>query len=77
MTTITVTVSDPKKAEMLEEMLRSLEFVTDVEITDDHYQLSDAEMLMLKERREEYRKNPEKARSWEDVQAELKQRYGL
>ncbi len=77
MTTITVTVSDPKKAEMLEEMLRSLEFVTDVEITDDHYQLSDAEILMLNERREEYRKNPEKARSWEEVQAELKQKYSL
>ncbi|CAN5216872.1 hypothetical protein BH09BAC1_BH09BAC1_26250 [soil metagenome] len=77
MTTITVKITDPKYAEMLETMLRSMDFVADVEITEDHYQLTDSEMMLLKERREEYRKNPSNTRSWEEVQSELKQRYGL
>ncbi len=77
MTTITVKVTDPKFAEMLETMLRSMEFVTDVESSEDSYQLTQDEILMLEERREEYRRNPSRTRDWDEVQAELKKRYGL
>ncbi len=77
MTTLTVKVTDPKFAELLEAMLRSMEFVSDVERTEDNYQLSTAEIMMLEERREEYLKNPSETRNWDDVQSELKQRYGL
>ncbi len=77
MTTLTVKVTDPKFAEMLEKMLRSMEFVDAVEVSEDNYQLTDGEMMMLKERREEYRKNPSQTRSWDEVQKELKQRYEL
>lgn len=77
MTTITIKVTDPKLAEMLETMLRSMEFVAEVETREDSYQLTQEEILMLEERREEYRKNPSQARNWEEVQDELKKRYGI
>lgn len=77
MTTITIKVTDPKLAEMLETMLRSMEFVAEVETREDSYQLSQDEILMLEERREEYRRNPGQVRDWETVQDELKKRYGL
>jgi hypothetical protein len=77
MTTLTVKLTDPKYAEMLEAMLRSMDFVADVERTEDNYQLTNAEILMLEERREEYLKNPSQTRSWDEVQAELKSKYGL
>lgn len=77
MTTLTVKLTDPKYAEMLEAMLRSMDFVADVERTEDNYQLTNAEILMLEERREEYLKNPSQTRSWDEVQAALKSKYGL
>lgn len=77
MTTITIKVSDPKFAEMLEAMLRSMDFVTDINVDEEQYQLSDEEITLLAERREEYKKDPDKTRSWEEVQAELKEKYGL
>lgn len=77
MTTINVKVADPKFAEMLESMLRSMEFVVSVERIEEEYALTSEEIMMLEERREEYLKNPEQTRSWDDIQSDLKQRYGL
>lgn len=78
MTTITIKVSDPKYAALLGTLLRSMDFVSDVALTEnDNYQLTEAEMLLLKERRATYHHNPEKTRDWDKVQAELKQKYGL
>ena len=39
--------------------------------------LSDSEIQMIEESWEEYKRNPEKAKSWKDVKKTLIKKYGL
>lgn len=40
-------------------------------------ELSELEILMIEERWEEYQKNPEKTKTWEQVKASITNKYGV
>ena len=74
MTTLTVKVSDKKQAKMLYEMLSAMKFVKQVEMKDS-YDLEESETLVLKERMEEYKKNPKSGILLDEVVEKISRKH--
>ena len=78
MNTITITVTDDEHVKPLAEMLNSLDFVGSVDVyeeADDEF--TPEEIQLVEERLEHYAKNPDSAKSWEQVRETIKQKYGF
>ena len=76
MTTLTVKVADKHQAKMLYEMLSAMKFVKQVEMNDS-YELEDGEMHVLKERMEEYKKNPKSGIPLDEVVEKISRKHGF
>lgn len=72
---ITVTIPDNKES-LFMELMKSLSFVKNVE-TIESTDIPDWHKTIIDQRMENYNKNPENYRNWEDVQKEINQKYGL
>ncbi len=76
MTTITVKLSDPAKAEMLEAMLSSMDFVAEVIVKDSTFQVV-KEVVAIKPDDALFQAKLGHTHNWDVVHAELRQRYEL
>ena len=74
MATLTVKVNDNKHAQMLCEMLSSMNFVKSV---DTNYELNEKEIEILEERLEEYKKSPGKGKNHKTFENEMRKKYGF
>ena len=74
MTTLTVKIEDKKQAGMLYQMLRSINFVIEVEMDESP---GKDEMKILEERWEDYKINPESGKPLDTVVKEISKRYGF
>ena len=72
---ITVTIPDNKES-LFMELMKSLSFVQNVEAIESAY-IPEWHKEIIDQRMENYKKNPESYRGWEDVQEEINQKYGL
>lgn len=79
MNTITITVSDEQYLEPLAEMLNSLDFVASVNVYEEEEtdEFTSDEIKMFEDRVEEYRKNPQTGKSWEQVREGIRAKYGF
>jgi hypothetical protein len=71
----TVLIPDNKEGLFIE-LMKSLSFVKKIEATEI-IDIPDWHKDIINERLENYKKNPEEYRDWEDVQKEINQKYGL
>ena len=77
MNRIIITTTSDEHIKSLAEMLNSLDFIESVDVyEEDEEELTGEEMQMAKERIEEYRRNPQPAKTWNEVYRELKTKYG-
>ncbi len=76
MKTITVRMESDRDAELLKNILLSTKFEDKVETIEDD-DLTSEEVSMLNERVEEYRRDPSKGKSFEEVNELLKKKYGV
>jgi len=74
---ITVRVENDHDAELLNKLLRETKFKAKVESYIEDDDLDDEELQLLEERVEEYRKDPAKAKSLDQVKELLRNKYGL
>jgi hypothetical protein len=58
------------------ELMKSLSFVKNVETTES-VDIPEWHMAIIDQRMENYSKNPESYRDWDDVQKEIDQKYCL
>jgi hypothetical protein len=72
---ITVTIPDNKES-LFMELMKSLSFVKNVETTES-VDIPEWHMAIIDQRMENYSKNPESYRDWDDVQKEIDQKYCL
>lgn len=72
---ITVTIPDNKESLFIE-LMKSLSFVKNVE-TVESTDIPDWHKAIIDQRMENYSKNPESYRDWDDVQKDINQKYGL
>lgn len=72
---ITVTIPDNKESLFIE-LMKSLSFVKNVEALEST-DIPEWHKAIIDQRMENYNKNPESYRDWEDVQKEINQKYGL
>ncbi len=77
MNTITFTVTDDEYVKPLAEMLNSFAFVEDVNVYEDDDEFTKEEIQMVEERLEHYKRDPQSAKSWEQVRASIKEKYGF
>lgn len=77
MKTVTIRTNNDESTDQLAALLRSLDFVESVEVHDDSDDLTPEELSIVEESMVEYRKDPSKAQTWEEVKAELTKKYGL
>lgn len=74
MTTLTLKISDKRQAKMLYEMLKSMSFVKHIDMEDD---LDEAEIAILNERLEEYKRNPKSGVSLDALVKKVNKKYGF
>ena len=74
MTTLTVKIANKKQASLLYEMIRSINFVQEVNINDD---LENDELKILEERWEEYKRNPKSGKPLEMLVKEISKKHGF
>lgn len=72
---IAVTIPDNKESLFIE-LMKSLSFVKNVEAIESA-DIPEWHKAIIDQRMENYNKNPESYRDWEDVQKEINQKYGL
>ncbi|HEY3369931.1 MAG TPA: addiction module protein [Prolixibacteraceae bacterium] len=72
---IAVTIPDNKEALFIE-LMKNLSFVKGIEKVEN-MEIPEWHKEIIDERMENYKKNPETYRNWEDVQKEINQKYGL
>ena len=72
---ITVTIPDNKES-LFMELMKSLSFVQNVEAIESA-DIPEWHKEIIDQRMENYKKNPESYRGWEDVQEEINKKYGL
>ena len=77
MNTITIKVTDDEYVKPLVEMLNSFAFVEDVNVYEENDEFTAEEMQMVEERLEHYKRNPQSAKSWEQIRANIKEKYGF
>jgi hypothetical protein len=58
-------------------LMKNLSFVENVEAIDANTDIPEWHKVIIDQRMENYRKNPESYRGWEDVQKEINQGYSL
>ena len=77
MTKVTVTIDTKNNARLFLELLRSLNFVKDVQ-TEQLYEdeLSKDDIKLLEDRWSDYIKHPNKVKTWNQVKQNLTQKYG-
>lgn len=56
--------------------MKNLSFVKGIEEVEN-MEIPEWHKAIIDERMEDYKKNPENYRDWEDVQKEINQKYGL
>jgi len=74
MTTLTIKVEEKKQAELLYKMLRSMNFVKEIQIEDD---MDSEEISILNERLIEYEKNPKSGKSLDTVIKSISKKHGF
>ena len=72
---IAVTIPDNKER-LFMEMMKSISFVENVEPIEGS-DIPEWHKAVIDQRMENYGKNPESFRDWDDVQKEINQKYGL
>ncbi len=72
---IAVTIPDNKESLFIE-LMKSLSFVKNVEAIEST-DIPEWHKAIIDQRMENYKKNPESYRDWDDVQKEINQKYGL
>ncbi len=72
---IAVTIPDNKESLFIE-LMKSLSFVKNVE-TIESTDIPEWHKAIIDQRMENYKKNPESYRDWDDMQKEINQKYGL
>lgn len=72
---ITVTIPDNKESLFIE-LMKSLSFVKNIEAIEST-DIPEWHKAIIDQRIENYKKNPESYRDWDDVRKELNQKYGL
>ena len=72
---IAVTIPDNKESLFIE-LMKNLSFVKNIEAIEST-DIPEWHKAIIDQRMENYNKNPESYRDWEDVQKEINQRYGL
>lgn len=72
---ITVTIPDNKESLFIE-LMKNISFVKNVETTENT-DIPEWHKTIIDRRMENYKKNPESFRDWEDLQKEINQKYGL
>lgn len=72
---ITVTIPDNKESLFIE-LMKSLSFVKNVEPMES-MDIPEWHKTIIDQRTENYHKNPESYKDWEDLQKEINQKYGL
>lgn len=72
---ITVTIPDNKESLFIE-LMKSLSFVKAIDNMES-MDIPEWHKAIIDQRLENYKKNPESYRDWEDVQKEINQKYGL
>ena len=72
---IAVTIPENKESLFIE-IMKSISFVKKVEAIDSP-DIPEWHKAIIDKRMENYKKNPESYRDWEDVQKEINQKYGL
>jgi hypothetical protein len=77
MKSITATLKNEKNLEMLADLLKSINFVDSVEISEGDDKLSDEEITMVEERWTEYKKSPEAVIPWDKVKNKIRKKLGL
>jgi len=78
MATITVKLSNENDLNLLKKILQNTDFQDEIEtFEDDEDSLSDDEILMLNERLEAYKQNPDSGLDFEEVTTLLKSKYGI
>ena len=70
----TILIPDNKESLFIE-LMKSLSFVKKIEPTEI-IDIPDWHKDIINERLENYKKNPEEYRDWEEVQKEINQKYG-
>ncbi len=77
MKTITIRVENDRDVELLKSILHSTKFEDKIESYEEGDDLSDEQVKVFNERVEEYRRNPSKGKSLEEVNELLKNKYGV
>ncbi len=62
---------------MLADLLKSMNFVDSVKVSDEENKLTDEEITMVEERWTAYKKNPKSAIPWEEVKTKISEKYSL
>lgn len=76
MKTFTITVQSEKDAEQLKRLLREANFKAELVAWEDD-EFTSEEITMLEERLEEYRKDPSKGKTLEEVKEFMRTKYGI
>lgn len=76
MKTFTITVQNEKDADLLKRLLSEANFEAEI-ISWEEDELTGQEIILLEERLEEYRKDPGKGKSLEEVKDYLRNKHGL
>ena len=76
MKTFTITVQSDKDAEQLKHLLREANFKAELVAWEDD-EFTSEEITMLEERLEEYRKDPSKGKTLEEVKEFMRTKYGI
>lgn len=72
---IAVTIPDNKESLFIE-LMKNLSFVKNIEAIEST-DIPEWHKAIIDKRMENFKKSPESYRDWEDVQEEIKQKYGL
>jgi hypothetical protein len=75
MKTITIKIESDRDAELLKKILKDTPFEDKVELEEEG--MEDEEFRMYEDRMEEYKRNPASGIALDELQKELKEKYGL
>lgn len=77
MTKVTLEVDSPEKADLLVKLLQSIDFVQKIETLDETDELTREQIEELERRLELLEKGDVKLKTWEEVRAGIKNKYGI
>lgn len=77
MKTITIYLQNDKDAELLMDILRNAKFQDEIEAFEEPENISEEELQVYNDRIEEYRLDPSKGKSLQEVKELLKSKYGV